>query len=296
VIGSGWWARWNPAQQWREVRVAAGPDAGPGRLVPLVLRRLLLNVVLLVFLAVFGLGFAVIILGLGPGLVAAFTDRVPIILGVGLPLSALLTWAIVRFFRPEPSHRTHPPRPSTPTDRGRGDLREYEVRYGFRRALLAPQVMCAVFVAIGWWAWPDAPWVTLLAVVFFGAYWGWLVLGALLRAVAIRVGAAGIVLCDRPVGGEPHFVPWSEVTAVVVFELRKGGLRRYDRVGVVRPREPIGVDAYPTREALDRVPAPHIWPEPTIFVTAYAWRLDVDRLRRAVELNAPDVRLIDMRE
>jgi hypothetical protein len=151
---------------------------------------------------------------------------------------------------------------------------------------LPPLLVFSVFVLVSCSAWWDAPWITVLCGGIFGGCAGWLVLGALMRNVAIRVGPAGVVLGTRPVRGDVRFVPWSEIDAVVVSEVRNGG-RRLDRVGVYRHGETSGLPRYPAREALDGAPVPEDIVAPESSVAAGTWRLDMDRLKRAVELNAP---------
>jgi hypothetical protein len=141
-----------------------------------------------------------------------------------------------------------------------------------------PLLVCGALVLVCCAAWWSARWITILGVLVFGGYAGWLLLGALMRKVAIRVGPAGVVLCDRPVNGDARFLPWPEIALVVVTEVGTGS-RRLDRVGVLRHGEAPG--------DLDRIPEPS--------ASGYTPRLDIDRLCRAVQLHAPDVRLVDLR-
>jgi hypothetical protein len=168
------------------------------------------------------------------------------------------------------------------------------VRYGWHTVMVPALLLCGVLIAFGVWAWRDAPWLGVFFVVFFGGQVLWMMAGAVLGPLAVRVGPAGVALCARPVRGEVWFVPWPDVAAVVVAEVGKGWRRR-DRVWVVRRDEPLGIAELPDREAAGAALIPGFWAEPTRPVTAYTWPLDVDRLRRAVELNAPEVRLVDAR-
>ncbi|WP_431031786.1 hypothetical protein ACQYWQ_00215 [Streptomyces sp. P6-2-1] len=114
------------------------------------------------------------------------------------------------------------------------------------------------------------------------------------RLPALRVDAAGVLLGGVPVRHTAHtaFVPWQDLTGVVLWRLPTAGYSPVDHIGVSRhPGAPSlpGPNAHLTPEKSQAL-APHVAHE--VVVTSHPivlWRLDPERLLAAVNAFAPGI-------
>jgi hypothetical protein len=120
------------------------------------------------------------------------------------------------------------------------------------------------------------------------------------RLPALRVDAAGVTLGGVPVRHAAHtaFVPWEDVTGVVLWSLRTAGLSPVPHIGVSRrpglPPLP-GPNASLTHAKTASL-APRV--EHEVVVASHPvvqWRVDEERLRAAVHAFAPAVEVRSVR-
>lgn len=227
------------------------------------------------FMLAVALGIALLLVAVPPLLLSSLTNPPWLGLVLGLPLSPLMIWGWMKLMGP-PARRSSRPQPP-PSAVVSGDPSVYEVRFGWDRWVLISLGILLAFMAVGLLFWSDA---RLLAVAIFVVF-GWLVIrvivGICLRRVAIRVDGEGVILRDDPGRGRVELVPWRDIERVELTDLVTGP-RRLDRVCVVRKLSAeIGAAK----------------PDPS--ARAGAWKLDKQRLTKALELNAPEVSLVDLR-
>jgi hypothetical protein len=172
------------------------------------------------------------------------------------------------------------------------------VRFGWR-AVAAPLGACLAFVVVGCAIWSTAPLAALLSLLFFGG-------GAVVQCVvaprrnlAFRVDRTGIALGHHPMRREVpgRAAPWSDIDAVVLFA-QVAGPRRITCLGLPRTPELSPLPGSPGPGALSRreryfpgLPREVL----ACSVSAGMGEVDEQRLARAIELNAPRVRLVDLR-
>ncbi|NBE50766.1 hypothetical protein [Streptomyces boluensis] len=113
------------------------------------------------------------------------------------------------------------------------------------------------------------------------------------RLIAFRVDGTGVLLGGAPARykAQTAFVPWEDVTSVVVWQQRMAG-PSMDYVGVHRrPGAPrlAGMNSALGPDKTAEL-APHV--EHELFLASRPvnlWRLDLERLQRAVDTFAPHV-------
>jgi hypothetical protein len=113
------------------------------------------------------------------------------------------------------------------------------------------------------------------------------------KLVALRVDGDGVLLGGAPARCERQraFVPWSDITSVVLWHQRTAG-NGINHIGVQRrPGAPAlpGMNSGLSREKASAL-APHVDYE--LFLASRPinfWRLDPERLQAAVDAFAPDV-------
>ncbi|MEV5939130.1 hypothetical protein [Streptomyces sp. NPDC051994] len=116
------------------------------------------------------------------------------------------------------------------------------------------------------------------------------------KLVAFRVDGEGVLLGGAPARYERQlaFVPWSDVTTMVVWHQRTAG-HGINHIGVQRkPRAPHlpGMNSHLSRQRAEKL-APHVDYE--LFLASRPinfWRLDPERLQAAVDAFAPHVPLL----
>ncbi|WP_378738222.1 hypothetical protein [Nocardia brasiliensis] len=175
----------------------------------------------------------------------------------------------------------------------------YQVRFGPTVKGVSVVLGSAGFVAIAFL--PGIPIVLqgVLLLLFGGGGLAFL-FNMLSGRVALRVDQDGITLGGSPVWGYRRttaFVPWSQITAVVLFEqwVPHGPAMPY--IGLARREGSPGLAVIPGL-GMTRVNAhliPHVSPD---IVAASrpvnGWRLDRGKLIESVTRNAPEVPVLDL--
>lgn len=113
------------------------------------------------------------------------------------------------------------------------------------------------------------------------------------KLVALRIDGEGVLLGGAPARYERQlaFVPWHDITSIVVWHLRTAG-NGINYIGVQRkPGAPVlpGMNSGVSREKAAQL-APHVDYE--LFLASRPinfWRLDPERLQTAVDAFAPQV-------
>ncbi|GAA5063677.1 hypothetical protein [Nocardia callitridis] len=175
----------------------------------------------------------------------------------------------------------------------------YEARFGFTVRGVLVVVISVVFVVLG--VVFDVPlFLQILLIVFFGG--GGLVFLAqmLSRRVALRVDGTGITLGGSPLHAYRRttaVVPWSDITAVVLFSQKVGYGNSLHYVGVRRREDAPDLPGLPgsgMRGANERL-IPHV-PQEVVAASRpiNGWSLDRAQLKEVVAHHAPDVQVQDL--
>ncbi|WP_405915606.1 hypothetical protein [Streptomyces sp. NBC_00728] len=174
----------------------------------------------------------------------------------------------------------------------------YEARFGWTGRTVRLSLISLAFLGCAF-----IPNISLGIAVFAGSFGllGLLVFttASLSRGVALRIDEEGVTLGGNPlhVGFKTDVVPWSDITAVVLWTQHVG---RTDMpyIGLHRPQgspqlpgQPYG----PRRRRINEALIPHV---PAEIVQASRpvnmWDLDRARLESAMETFAPQVEVVDM--
>lgn len=183
-----------------------------------------------------------------------------------------------------------------------GETRVYEARYGWNRAAVRMAALCSALVAMAF-----VPGVPVVAAVVLGVLVGlvllMIVVLATARPPALRIDPKGVTLGGLSFGPRTiraTYLPWSEVVSISLWmdgnvpRTKVPYLEVRHRAGPARPPAPAESAAL---QQLDAYLATQV---PAEFVERFRgtesahravtlWRLDVDRLRAAVEACAPEV-------
>ncbi|TDC59016.1 hypothetical protein E1200_32635 [Actinomadura sp. GC306] len=172
----------------------------------------------------------------------------------------------------------------------------YETRFGLTGQgiliLLTSIGFCSIFIFV-----PDISLtMRLIGTTFFGLI-GTATLGIVLtRRVALRVDADGVTLAGYPIRYRATllYVPWTEVQAIVLWA--QHGRSTLPYIGIRRNKDarkmkPMGrVNRWLTSWVVPHIPLDLVQSSRPII----NWRLDHDRLAKAVATHAPDVQIVNV--
>lgn len=181
----------------------------------------------------------------------------------------------------------------------------YQARFGWTTQTTRVVASALVFLAVT--ALPGFPlWFAVVVYVLFGGGTIFFLIRTLSGALALRVDERGVTIGRLPGlnGTTTWEVPWDNITAVVLFEqvLMSSPLRRkplaMGYVGLQLRERPVdGIPGGQGRFART-VSGPTLRHVPASVVAGSlaisGWRLDRERLDRAVAAFAPGVRVVDL--
>jgi hypothetical protein len=175
----------------------------------------------------------------------------------------------------------------------------YQKNHGWNPKSMFFVIACAAFAIMGGFMWSESPLAGTLAIVLCGGGGTAILIGVLRGNLALRVDNEGITLGTSALRREAprQTVPWSDIEAVVLYQQ----VVRYNRIIYVGIRrhdglEPLPGGPGPRALRIGQAFLPGV-PTDTLAtsVQVAGWTLDRTRLAQAIELNAPQVPLHDLR-
>lgn len=181
----------------------------------------------------------------------------------------------------------------------------YETRYGPNRSdlLLLPMAVIFVVIGVSIASQSSSPVETTLgwgATALFGLFVALRIVQWAYRRVALRVDATGVTLGITPPWPASRIasVPWSDVKRIVLWrQPANRTTMRYIGVERVEGAPPLpGSARNATLQKLNTAVAPAHVPEQVVNDSRpiSGWRLDEERLARAVAQFAPHVEIVDL--